>query len=197
MIVSSQTILIVDDEAPIREMVEFTLSADGMACVGAATVAEARERIAEATPDLILLDWMLSRGESGLDFAKRLRADHQYGSVPIIMLTARDSNADKVAALDAGADDYISKPFSPSELTARIRALLRRCGRASTEPMEKGEALVAGGLYLDLGTRRISAEGKPIEMGPTEFRLLHFLMRHPERVYSRSELISYVWPPNT
>ena len=197
MIVSSLTILIVDDEAPIREMVEFTLSADGIACIGAATVDEAQARIREARPDLILLDWMLSRGESGLDFAKRLRSDPQYGAIPIIMLTARDANADKVAALDAGADDYISKPFSPSELTARIRAVLRRCGPATAETGRNGESLSGGGLHLDLRTRRISAEGRPIEVGPTEFRLLHFLMRHPERVYSRSELISYVWPPNS
>jgi two-component system phosphate regulon response regulator PhoB len=193
---SSPTIFIVDDEAPIREMVEFTLSADGCCCVGAATVAEAMTCIAEASPDLILLDWMLSRGESGLEFARRLRAGSRHGAIPIIMLTARDGNADKVAALDAGADDYISKPFSPSELKARIRAVLRRCGPAA-EQLHNGEMIAVGGLTLDLRTRRVNADGEPLDLGPTEFGLLHFLMRHPERVYSRSELIGYVWPPNT
>lgn len=191
------SILIVDDEAPIREMVEFTLAADGFVCAGAATVAEARARIAGSPPDLILLDWMLSHGESGLDFARRLRADPRHGSIPIIMLTARDANADKVAALDAGADDYIGKPFSPSELKARIRAVLRRCGPGPADHLQRDETLTAGGLQLDPNTRRVSADGQTLEVGPTEFRLLHFLMRHPERVYSRSELIGYVWPPNT
>ena len=197
MSAGSPTILIVDDEAPIREMVDFTLSADGIGCIGAASVAEARARVAEASPDLILLDWMLSSGESGLDFAKRLRTDSRHGSIPIIMLTARDDNGDKVAALDAGADDYISKPFSPSELKARIRAVLRRCGPAAAEQLNTGETIAICGLHLDHRTRRVSADGEPVDLGPTEFSLLHFLMRHPERVYSRSELIGYVWPPNT
>jgi two-component system phosphate regulon response regulator PhoB len=194
---SSPNILVVDDEAPIREMVDFTLSADGIGCVGAATLDEAKASIAQAPPDLILLDWMLSRGESGLEFAKRLRTDSRHSCIPIIMLTARDNNADKVAALDAGADDYISKPFSPSELKARIHAVLRRCAPDSAKQLHNGETITACGLQLDLRTRRVTADGKPIELGPTEFRLLHFLMRHQERVYSRSELIGYVWPPNT
>ncbi len=197
MSVRSAEILIVDDEAPIREMVDFALSADGIGCVGAATIAEAEARIAKAPPDLILLDWMLSRGESGLDFMKRLRTDDWHRAIPIIMLTARDSSPDKVAALDAGADDHISKPFSPSELKARIHAVLRRCAPDSAKQLHNGETIMACGLHLDLRTRRVTADGKPIELGPTEFRLLHFLMRHQERVYSRSELIGYVWPPNT
>ena len=123
---SRPSILIVDDEAAIREMVEFTLSVDGIPCVGAANVTEARSLIAEVVPDLILLDWMLPGGESGLEFIKALRADTRRSYIPIIMLTARASSPDKVAALDAGADDYIAKPFSPSELKARIRAVLRR-----------------------------------------------------------------------
>ncbi|MGB5493197.1 MAG: winged helix-turn-helix domain-containing protein [Sedimenticolaceae bacterium] len=197
MTVRSANILIVDDEAPIREMVDFALSADGIGCVGAATIAEAEARIAKAPPDLILLDWMLSRGESGLDFMKRLRTDDWHRAIPIIMLTARDSSPDKVAALDAGADDHISKPFSPSELKARIHAVLRRCAPVSAKQLHNGETITVCGLHLDLRTRRVTADGKPIELGPTEFRLLHFLMRHQERVYSRSELIGYVWPPNT
>ncbi len=188
------TILIVDDEAPIREMVDFTLSADGYGCVGAATIGEARARIMESSPDLILLDWMLPGGESGLEFAKTLRADSRRSRIPIIMLSARAGNADKVTALDAGADDYISKPFSPSELKARIRAVLRRyvAGDAS----HSGDLVEIDGLCLKESTRRVSADGVLIELGPTEFRLLHFFMHHPERVYSRAELIRYVWPPN-
>lgn len=188
------TILIVDDEAPIREMVEFTLSADGIACVGAGSIAEARICIDEMAPDLILLDWMLSGGQSGLDFAKALRTGNKRSDIPIIMLTARSDNVDKVAALDAGADDFISKPFSPSELKARIRAVLRRY--QSPDKAGSGDVIEIDGLRLQESTRRVSADGTPIELGPTEFRLLHFLMQHPERVYSRSELIAYVWPSN-
>ena len=197
MSVRSANILIVDDEAPIREMVDFALSADGIGCIGAATIAEAEARIAKTPPDLILLDWMLSRGESGLDLMRRLRTDGWHSAIPIIMLTARDSSSDKVAALQAGADDHISKPFSPSELKARIHAVLRRCAPDSAKQLHNGETITACGLQLDLHTRRVTADGKPIDLGPTEFRLLHFLMRHQERVYSRSELIAYVWPPNT
>lgn len=188
------TILIVDDEAPIREMVEFTLSADGYGCVGAATIGEARVRIMESSPDLILLDWMLPGGESGLEFAKTLRADSRRSRIPIIMLSARAGNADKVTALDAGADDYISKPFSPSELKARIRAVLRRY--VAADASHSGDLVEIDGLCLKQSTRRVSADGVLIELGPTEFRLLHFFMHHPERVYSRAELIRYVWPPN-
>ena len=188
------TILIVDDEEPIREMVEFALSVDGFACVGAGNIAEARMRIDETTPDLILLDWMLPGGESGLDFAKAMRGNSQRSQIPIIMLTARSDNVDKVSALDAGADDYISKPFSPSELKARIRAVLRRCAPAGAA--NNSDEIDVDGLCLQESTRRVNADGVPIDLGPTEFRLLHFFMQHPERVYSRAELISYVWPPN-
>jgi len=191
------TILIVDDEAPIREMVEFTLAADSIASVGAATIAEARTRIVESSPDLILLDWMLPGGESGLEFAKTLRADSERKHIPIIMLSARVDNADKVTALDAGADDFISKPFSPSELKARIRAVLRRCSSAGAGEPHNGGVIEVAGLSLNEITRRVTADGVRVELGPTEYRLLHFFMQHPERVYSRSELISYVWPPNT
>ena len=189
------TILILDDEAPIREMVDFALSVDGFGCVGAGTIAEARTLIAEISPDVLLLDWMLPGGQSGLDFAKALRAGSQRSQIPIIMLTARADNVDKVAALDAGADDFISKPFSPSELKARIRAVLRRCGLAVERP--SGDVIEIAGLCLNAVTRRVSVDSGEIELGPTEFRLLQFLMQHPERVYSRGELIAYLWPPNT
>jgi len=192
--VKHPTILIVDDEEPIREMVDFALSVDGIACVGAGNIAEARARIDEAIPDLILLDWMLPDGESGLNFAKTLRANGQRSQIPIIMLTARADNVDKVSALDAGVDDYISKPFSPSELKARIRAVLRRCGPA--EAGNNADVIEINGLCLQESTHRVNADGAKIDLGPTEFRLLHFFMQHPERVYSRAELIGYVWPPN-
>lgn len=195
MSLTGPTILIVDDEAPIREMVEFTLSTDGMVCVGAATVADARACLVQSPPDLILLDWMLPGGESGLEFARTLRYSGERSYVPIIMLTARANNADKVAALDAGADDYISKPFSPSELKARIRAVLRRCSLTGGQP--GGDVIEIDGLCLNAVTRRVTVDGVEIELGPTEFRLLQFLMRHPERVYSRVELIRQLWPPNT
>jgi two-component system phosphate regulon response regulator PhoB len=175
-------------------MVDFTLSADGYGCVGAATISEARTRIIETSPDLILLDWMLPGGESGLEFAKTLRADSRRSRIPIIMLSARAGNADKVTALDAGADDYISKPFSPSELKARIRAVLRRYVASDTP--HSGDLIEFDGLSLKESSRRVSADGVLLELGPTEFRLLHFFMQHPERVYSRAELIRYVWPPN-
>jgi two-component system phosphate regulon response regulator PhoB len=187
------TILIVDDEEPIREMVDFTLSADGIPCVGAGSVAEARKRLEETVTDLILMDWMLPGGQSGLEFAKALRSGSLYSEIPIIMLTARTDKVDKVAALDAGADDFISKPFSPSELKARIRAVLRRCANGGSE---EADSIDIGGLCLQESTRRASADGTPIELGPTEFRVLLFMMRNPERVYSRAELIRYVWPPN-
>lgn len=188
------TILIVDDEPAIREMVEFTLSADDFGCVGAGSIAEAQACIKETSPDLILLDWMLPGGQSGLDFAKALRAGSQRSQIPIIMLTARSDNVDKVQALDAGADDFISKPFSPSELKARIRAVLRRCGSGGW--VKNGDIVEIDGLCLQESTRRVNADGVAIDLGPTEFRLLHFLMQHPERVYSRVELIDYVWPSN-
>ena len=193
MATKNPTILIVDDEQPIREMVDFTLSADGFPCVGAGSVAEARKRLEETAADLILMDWMLPGGQSGLEFAKALRGSALYSEIPIIMLTARTDNVDKVAALDAGADDFISKPFSPSELKARIRAVLRRCANGGSE---EADSIDIDGLCLQESTRRASADGLPIELGPTEFRVLLFMMRNPERVYSRAELIRYVWPPN-
>ena len=189
------TILIVDDEAAVREMVDFTLSSDGIPCISAGDTTEAKALVEEKAPDLILLDWMLPGGQSGLDFTRTLRASEQQGRIPIIMLTARSDNVDKVAALDAGADDFISKPFSPSELKARIRAVLRRCS-PSEKPDDGKDVIEIDGLRLQESTRRVTADGVLLELGPTEFRLLQFLMQHPERVYSRIDLINYVWPPN-
>jgi two-component system phosphate regulon response regulator PhoB len=138
-------------------------------------------------PDLILLDWMLP-GMSGLDFARRLRADVRTKNIPIIMLTARGEERDKVAGLETGADDYITKPFSPRELLARIQAVLRR-----GKPQASEEAVEAGGLRLDPVSHRVMADSAPVSLGPTEFRLLHFLMTHPERVHSRDQLLDQVW----
>jgi two-component system phosphate regulon response regulator PhoB len=147
----------------------------------------AQREIDDGVPDLILLDWMLP-GESGLVLAKRWRADPRTKEVPIIMLTARGDEADRVAGLDAGADDYIAKPFSTKELLARVRAVLRR-----RTPESTGEALTIAGLTLDSSTHRVSFEGAALKLGPTEFKLLHYLMGHAERVHSRAQLLDNVW----
>jgi two-component system phosphate regulon response regulator PhoB len=147
----------------------------------------ALRQINESLPDLILLDWMLP-GMSGIDLARRLRADARTRGVPIIMLTAKGEERDKVAGLESGADDYVTKPFSPRELQARIQAVLRR-GR----PQASEDAVEAGGLRLDPASHRVTAAGSPVNLGPTEFRLLHFLMTHAERVHSRDQLLDQVW----
>jgi two-component system phosphate regulon response regulator PhoB len=188
---SGKTILIVEDEKPIREMVSFALGRAGYTLVEAGDVAEAFECLAREVPDLILLDWMLP-GASGLELARRLKKDELTRDVPIIMLTARGEEEDKVTGLEAGADDYITKPFSPRELQARIKAVLRR----ATPEGESGVIRVEG-LELDAGGHRVMAQGQPVEMGPTEFRLLEFFMTHPERVFSRSQLLDRVWGRNS
>jgi two-component system phosphate regulon response regulator PhoB len=150
--------------------------------------AETAQRIVrEALPDLILLDWMLP-GMSGVEFARRLRNEERTRAIPLIMLTARGEEQDKVMGLESGADDYITKPFSPRELVARIKAVLRRRAPETTE-----DTVSAGDLCLDPATHRLTAGGKPVTLGPTEFRLLHFLMTHPERVHSRAQLLDQVW----
>ncbi|TAN09278.1 MAG: phosphate regulon transcriptional regulatory protein PhoB [Burkholderiaceae bacterium] len=180
-------ILIVEDEAPIRDMVAFALRKADMQARHAADAREALRAIAEAPPDLILLDWMLP-GLSGLDLARRLHADTGTAAIPIIMLTARGEEIDRVNGLEAGVDDYVVKPFSTRELVARIRAVLRRAqGDDGTGPVE------LGGLRLDAPAQRVSAGGQPVALGPKEYRLLHFFMTHPERVYSRAQLLDHVW----
>jgi two-component system phosphate regulon response regulator PhoB len=148
---------------------------------------QAMNLVQNALPDLVLLDWMLP-GQSGIDFARRLRSDKRTRTVPIIMLTARTDEQDKLTGLDTGADDYITKPFSPRELNARIKAVLRR--RA---PQMTDDVVELGGLKLDPSSHRISGNGEPVILGPTEFRLLHFMMTHPERVHSRTQLLDQVW----
>mgnify|MGYP002129869328 CR=1 FL=1 len=182
-----RSILIVDDEAPIREMIAVALEMAGYDCLEAENSQQAHAIIVDRKPDLILLDWMLP-GMSGVEFAKRLRSEERTRSIPLIMLTARGEEQDKVAGLEAGADDYVTKPFSPRELVARIKAVLRRRAPETTE-----DAVEIGGLRLDPATHRLAANGNPVNLGPTEFRLLHFLMTHPERVHSRAQLLDQVW----
>jgi two-component system phosphate regulon response regulator PhoB len=153
----------------------------------ASTAEAAITLVKNALPDLVLLDWMLP-GASGLDVARRLRSDERTRQIPIIMLTARSDEQDKVSGLEAGADDYITKPFSPRELLARIKAVLRR--RA---PQMTDDAVEVHGLRLDPITHRVSGQGETIDLGPTEFRLLHFFMTHAERVHSRAQLLDQVW----
>jgi two-component system phosphate regulon response regulator PhoB len=180
-------ILIVEDEAAIRDMVAFALRKDGMLPVHAADAREAQHAIAAQVPDLILLDWMLP-GMSGIEFARRLRREELTREVPIIMLTARGEETDRVGGLDAGVDDYVVKPFSTRELMARIRAVMRR-----TSGEDGGGVVELGGLRIDGAAHRVSHEGQPLQLGPTEYRLLHFFLTHPERVYTRGQLLDHVW----
>ena len=180
-------ILIVDDEPAIREMVAFALRKGEYEPVHAGDARQAQSAIADQVPDLILLDWMLP-GTSGLELARRWRREDLTRDVPIIMLTARGEEDDRVGGLEAGVDDYVVKPFSARELLARIRAVMRR----SREDDEDG-SVALGGLRIDGAAHRVYANEEPINIGPTEFRLLHFFMTHPERVYSRSQLLDHVW----
>ena len=180
-------ILVVDDDPAIREMVGMALTREGYEMLEAGSALEARRIIASQRPDLVLLDWMLP-GQSGFELARQLHAGNPCNSPPVIMLTARDQETDKVAALEAGADDYVAKPFSVSELLARIKAVLRR-----TAQHDDSERLEIDGLGLDPGTCRVTAAGTPVELSPLEFRLLHFFMTHQERVYNRQQLIEQVW----
>ncbi len=181
------TILLVEDEPAIQELIAANLTRAGHHVLRAGDAETGQRIVRDALPDLILLDWMLP-GMSGVEFARRLRSEERTRSIPLIMLTARGEEQDKVAGLEAGADDYVTKPFSPRELVARIKAVLRRRAPETTE-----DAVEIGGLRLDPATHRLTADGKPVNLGPTEFRLLHFLMTHPERVHSRAQLLDQVW----
>jgi len=180
-------ILIVEDESSIAELISVNLRHNGFQPVWAMDAESAQKELDEILPDVILLDWMLP-GESGLTLARRWRAAARTKSVPILMLTARGDESDRVAGLDAGADDYIVKPFSPRELLARIRAVLRR-----RVPESTGGAVKIGDLQLDADTYRVSWQEKPLKIGPTEFKLLQYMMRHPERVHTRGMLLDKVW----
>ncbi len=183
----SANILVVEDEPAIQALIAANLQQVGHRVMRADDAETASRLISEVLPDLVLLDWMLP-GMSGIQFARRLRSDERTRGLPIIMLTARSDEHDKVSGLEAGADDYLTKPFSPRELLARIKAVLRRRAPEMTE-----DSVVVEGLRLDPATHRVSAGGQTLEMGPTEFRLLHFFMTHPERVHSRTQLLDQVW----
>jgi two-component system phosphate regulon response regulator PhoB len=181
------SVLVVDDEAAIRDMIQFALERAKMNVLTAADAQQALVQISEHRPDIILLDWMMP-GVSGIELTRRLRRDAFTEDIPIIMLTARVTEDDKVAGLEAGTDDYVIKPFSPRELLARIRAVLRRSSAAN----DQGH-LVVGELTLDTVSRRILHEQEEIRMGPTEYRLLEFFMEHQGRAYSRSQILDHVW----
>ena len=182
-------ILIVEDEAPIREMIAFHLGRAGYLTFEAENCRAAREILANERPDLALVDWMLP-DMSGLELTRMLKRDPENDDLAIIMLTARTDEFDKVAGLEGGADDYVTKPFSPRELVARINAVMRRTTDSSDE------LVLAGNIELDLAGHRVRANGNEIRLGPTEFRMLRFLMTHPDRVYSRSQLLDRVWGAN-
>ncbi len=180
-------VLFVEDEPPIQELIRYTLEQAGMRAVGAADAGEALTALRGELPDVVLVDWMLP-GKSGLALARELRDTPRTAALPIIMLTARGEEADRVRGLEQGADDYIVKPFSPRELIARIQAVLRR--RA---PHASDSELNAGPLKLNPVSHEVTLNGRVLEMGPTEFRMLHFLMAHPDRVYTRTQLLDQVW----
>ena len=186
----SNTILIVDDESAIRDMVRMALENAEFEVLDAGNAHQAEAILAETKPDVILLDWMMP-GVSGIDFARKLKSNDAYNQIGIIMLTAKTEEDDRVRGLDIGADDYVTKPFSTRELISRIKALLRRIG----EPLAQ-ETLTAGRIKLDTTTHQVSIDDQPLELSPTEFRLLHFFMSHPERVYSRTQLLDNVWGDN-
>jgi len=185
----SISVLLVEDDAAIRDMITFSLRQAGFTCEALKDGESGLDWLKNQQPDMILLDWMLP-GIDGIEFIRRLRANEFLASIPVIMLTAKGESEDMVKGLSVGADDYINKPFSPPELIARIKAVLRRC-----RPMEDEDAqkLQMGELIMDTKSHRVSVNGERIELGPTEFRLLHFFMKNPERAYNRSQLLDFVW----
>ena len=184
------TILVVDDEHAIADMICTSLELAGFHCLRADNAQQAHALIIDEKPDLVLLDWMMP-GTSGLELARRLRRHELTARLPLIMLTAKGEEDNRIQGLDAGADDYITKPFSTRELTARVKAVLRRSSTTENE-----EPLIAGSLTMDRVSRRALGDGKPVELGPTEYRLLEFFMSHPERAYTRAQLLDHVWGGN-
>ncbi|MFL0803962.1 MAG: phosphate regulon transcriptional regulator PhoB [Agarilytica sp.] len=185
-----KTILVVDDEAPIRDMLRVALEMAEYTVLEAGDAQEAHSLIVDTPPDLILLDWMLP-GTSGIELARRLKRNDVTEDIPIIMLTAKGEEDNKIQGLDVGADDYITKPFSPRELVARLKAVLRR-----TEVNSGQGPIQIEGLLLDPSSHRVSINDTPLNMGPTEYRLLEFFLTHQERVYSRGQLLDHVWGGN-
>lgn len=188
---SNETILVVEDEPAIREMIVTTLEMAEFDCLEAEDVSQAHQQAVDHRPNLLLSDWMLTGNQSGIDLCRLLKKDELLCEIPIIMLTAKGEEDNKVQGLDAGADDYITKPFSTRELVSRIKAVLRRSNALSGDkPIEHD------GLILDPASQRVTADGKPVEIGPTEYRLLAFFMSHPERAYTRTQLLDQVWGGN-
>ena len=181
------TILVIDDEPDIREVMRFALESADFHVMEAGHADEARKLLSSETPDLILLDWMLP-GRSGLELAQQLKQSPKSMSIPIFMVSARGEVDDRVKGLDTGADDYIAKPFSPREMVARVKAVLRRA-----KPDESTDEIEIGGLVMDNLGHRVTADGRAIEVAPTEYRLLHFFMTHTDRAFSRSQLLDHVW----
>jgi two-component system, OmpR family, phosphate regulon response regulator PhoB len=186
----SLNILLVEDDTAVREVLRGPLQKAGLHVIEAGDVRQAKEAIVQQVPDLILLDWMLP-DVSGVEWARTLKSAPHTRGIPIIMLTARGEEEDRIKGLEVGADDYVTKPFSPRELIARIRAVLRR-----TAPTSSDEPVEIDGLRLDPVSHRVSAEGKTLDMGPTEYRLLHFFMTHQDRVFTRGQLLDNVWGTN-
>ena len=187
----NEQILIVEDEPAIREMIVMTLEMAGFDSLQAADVSEAHQQVVDHRPALILLDWMLPGDKSGIDFCRLLKNDELLAEIPVIMLTAKSEEDSKVHGLDAGADDYMTKPFSTRELISRIKAVLRRSNALSSDkPIE------IGNLSLDPKSQRVTAAGKMVDVGPTEYRLLAFFMSHPERASPRTQLLDQVWGGN-
>ncbi|MBZ9539678.1 phosphate regulon transcriptional regulator PhoB [Modicisalibacter tunisiensis] len=187
---TSKTVLIVDDEPSIREMIAVALEMADYRVLEADNAQDAHALIVDSQPDLLLLDWMMP-GTSGIELARRLKREETTAELPIIMLTAKSEEDNKILGLEAGADDYITKPFSPRELVARLKAVLRR-----TTPRGVEEVVEVDGLMLDPASHRVSSHGEALEVGPTEYRLLQFFMTHPERAYTRGQLLDQVWGGN-
>ncbi len=187
---TSQTILIVDDESPIRDLLRTALEIADFRCLEAENGQQALSLVMDEQPDAIVLDWMMP-GLSGIELARRLKKEELSSSIPIIMLTARGEEDHKIHGLETGADDYITKPFSPRELVARLKAVIRR-----TKPLTEQAAITLGGLTLDPVSQRVTINEKPQEIGPTEYRLLAFFLTHQERVYTRGQLLDHVWGSN-
>ncbi len=186
---SAKKILVIEDEQAIREMIGFALRREGYEVMDASSVSAAEALLADKLPDAMLVDWMLP-GVSGVDFVRHIKEDERLQDIPVIMLTARTEEDDKITGLDAGADDYISKPFSPRELMARCRAVLRRSGKADVQLLQVGD------LSMDIDSHRVTYKDEVVDLGPTEYKLLQFLMEHTDRVYSRTQLLDHVWGHN-
>ena len=182
-------VLVIEDDAAIRDMLCFSLRHSGFDCDSVGDAESGLVFLKEKKPDIILLDWMLP-GIDGIEFIRRLRANESLAAIPVIMLTAKGESDDMIKGLSVGADDYVNKPFSPPELVARIKAVLRR---SQLPEVDDDQALQFGALRLDMKSHRVTIDDERVSLGPTEFRLLHFFMKNPERAYSRGQLLDHVW----